>query len=246
MGANYNCLLIDVDGTLLDFAAAEQGAIMETLTAGGLPADEGTAELFSKINAELWASLERGEIKKDKLVIQRFSRLLSELGAQGDPIRLNNDYMTRLSAGATAYPGAAEALAELAEFCTLAVVTNGNQKVQLSRLEKSGLMPFLDEVFVSEKLGATKPAAKFFDLALKQLGIKNRQKVLVVGDSLGADIQGGINAHLDTCWCNFTGLENTTKIKPTYTVRSYAELKLVAVGEEELKLDETREKRHMV
>lgn len=246
MGANYNCLLLDVDGTLLDFTAAEQEAIGETLLAANLPTDEGTSALFSKINADLWASLERGEIKKDKLVVQRFARLLAELNVEGDPIRLNNDYMTRLSAAAYPYPGAAEALSELAEFCTLAAVTNGNQKVQLARLQKSGLMPYLDEVFVSEKLGATKPAAKFFDLALRQLGIKNRQKVLVVGDSLAADIQGGINAKLDTCWCNFNGVENATKIQPTHTVHSYAELKLAAVGKEEIKLAETRKKRHLV
>lgn len=246
MGANYNCLLFDVDGTLLDFKAAEHAAIRETLAEFNLPSDGGTANSFSQINAELWLALEKGEIKKDKLVVQRFSKLLSAIGAEGDPVRLNNEYMTRLSNGATMYPGAGELLSELAEYATLAAITNGNRKVQLNRLEKSGLLQYLDDVFVSEKLGVTKPSARFFELALKQLGINNKSKVLVIGDSLAADIQGGINASLDTCWCDFENTGNNTQIKPKYTVKSYMDLKLIAVGEEELKLAETREKRHIV
>lgn len=246
MAANYVCLLFDLDGTLMDFGAAEKEAIAGTLTQFELPADEATMELFSKVNADLWSQLEKGKIKKDKLVVRRFSRLLEEISAEGDPIKMNNDYMTRLSNAAFVYPGAEELLQEVAEFATLAVVSNGNQKVQMNRLEKSGLMPYFDEVFVSEKLGVTKPSPKFFELALRKLGIKNKERVLVIGDSLSADIKGGLNAGLDTCWVNFDGSENTSDIQPTYVVESYPQLKLLAVGEEELKLAATREKRHMV
>ncbi len=246
MAANYNCLLFDLDGTLFDFAAAEHEAILGTLEACGLPATEENARRFSEINTALWADLERGGIKKDRLVVQRFKTLLEELSAEGDPIRLNNTYMTRLSAQATPFPGADEVLAELAEFATLAAVSNGVEKVAMSRLEKSNLLPFFDEVFISEKVGCTKPNAKFFEVALKKLGVANKEKVLVIGDSLMADIQGGTNAGLATCWCNFSNAENTTNIQPTYAVKSYAELKVVAVGEEGLQLAATREKRHTV
>ncbi|MFV0413090.1 MAG: YjjG family noncanonical pyrimidine nucleotidase [Oscillospiraceae bacterium] len=246
MAANYNCLLFDLDGTLLDFAVAEREAVEKTLQKFSLPSGPETVELFSSINASLWAALERGEIKKDKLAVQRFTQLLQQLGAEGDAIKMNNEYLTNLSAVAIPMPGAEEMLAELAEFATLAVVSNGVQRVQLSRLKKSGLLPYFDEVFVSEKLGVTKPSPRFFDLSLKALGIANRGKVLVIGDSLTADIQGGINAKLATCWCNYANAENTTAIKPTYTVRDFSQIKLYAVGEEELKRAENREKRHLV
>lgn len=246
MPANYSCLLFDVDGTLLDFAAAEQEAVAATLQRFNLPNGEEQVEMFSNINAALWEKLEKGEIKKEKLVVQRFVQLLDTLGQKGDAVAMNNEYMTQLSQAAPVIPGAEELLCELAEFATIAAVSNGIQKVQMSRLQKSGLLPYFDDVFVSEKLGVTKPSPKFFDLALRHLGIKNRERVLVIGDSLNADIQGGANAKLATCWCNFGDEENATNIKPTYTVKSYGQLKLVAVGEEELKLAETREKRHTV
>ena len=37
-----------------------------------------------------------------------------------------------------------------------------------------------------------------FDAALRALGVENREHVLVVGDGLSSDIQGGVNAGLDT------------------------------------------------
>lgn len=246
MPSNYNCLLLDLDGTLFDFKAAEQEAISGTLAQFSLPNGDDTTELFAQINTDLWAKLERGEVRKEHLTVQRFSRLLESLNAKGDAIRMNNDFMTRLSQAAPIIPGANEVLEELAEFVTLAAVSNGIHRVQIARLEKSGLLPYFDDIFVSEKMGATKPSAKIFEGALKKLGIRNRNRVLVVGDSLTADVQGGKNAGLDTCWCNFADTENATGLKPTYTIRSLAELKLVAVGEEELKNAANREKRHIL
>ena len=64
-------------------------------------------------------------------------------------------------------------------MATLAVVSNGVEKVQAGRLEKSGLGRFFDGVFVSGRVGATKPARKIFDTALNTLGIENRKKVLM-------------------------------------------------------------------
>lgn len=246
MAAKYSCLLFDVDGTLLDFDAAERQAIEGSLHSAGLPCGDKECASFSAINAALWKQLENGEIKKERLVVQRFKSLLQQLGATGDAIRLNNDYMTRLSQGAAIIPGADELLAELAEFATLAVVSNGSYKVQMERLKKSGLLPYFDDVFVSEKVGAAKPAPKIFYEALKQLGVQNKSRVLMVGNSLSADIKGGANAGIHTCWCNFKNEEASTVQSPTYTVQNFAQLKVVAIGEEELKNAANREKRHTV
>ncbi len=246
MSANYNCLLFDVDGTLLDFNEAEHAAILGTLGAFDLPQDDATAALFSHINADLWEQLSKGAIKKEKLLTLRFEKLLRELGAKGDAGRLNTEFVSRLSNEAPLIPGADEILEELAEFATLAAISNGLWQVQLSRLKSSGLDKYFDDIFVSERMGVTKPAARFFDMALQKLGVTNRQKVLVIGNSLSADIKGGQNANLATCWCNFAGEENPGEVVPTYTVQSFMELKLVAVGEEELKNAAVREKKHMV
>ena len=188
--AFYYCLLFDVDGTLLDFNAAEDGALRDTLAHFSLPNTEDAVSQYHDINNALWAALEQGKVRQDKLVIQRFEKLLAAFGVQGNPVEINDYYLTQLSQRADTFPGAEEALEELAEVATLAVVSNGVEKVQAGRLEKSGLGRFFDGVFVSGRVGATKPARKIFDTALNTLGIENRKKVLMIGDSLKADIAG--------------------------------------------------------
>jgi 2-haloacid dehalogenase len=48
--------------------------------------------------------------------------------------------------------------------------------------------------------------------------------VLIVGDSLTSDIQGGISFWIDTCWYNASGAANNVGIKPTYEIRRLTEL----------------------
>lgn len=203
--AYYHCLLFDLDGTLLDFGAAEDAAIHETLAYYGFAQPQEAVDAYKQINSALWAALERGEVRQEKLVVQRFEKLLADFGVQGDAVAMNDHYLTRLSERADVYPGAREVLQELAEVATLAVVTNGVDRVQAGRLQRSGLAPYFDGVFVSSRVGASKPARKIFDRALSTLGVENREKVLMIGDSLKADIAGAQNAGLAACWCDYAG-----------------------------------------
>ncbi len=53
--AFYYCLLLDVDGTLLDFNASEDAALRETLAHFSLPQTEEAVEAYHNINNALWA-----------------------------------------------------------------------------------------------------------------------------------------------------------------------------------------------
>ena len=243
--AFYHCLLFDVDGTLLDFHASEDAAIRETLAFYSLPNDEAAITHYREINNALWAALERGEIRQEKLVVQRFATLLQDFGAEGDPVKINDRYLTTLSEHAETFPNVLDTLRELSEVATLAVVSNGVERVQMGRLERSGLIDLFDGVFISSRVGASKPAKRIFEHALDTLGVDNRAKVLVVGDSLKADIAGGSNAGLATCWCNFAHNELPGKgVKPTFTIQNYDELLRIVMEEEELLNVGNPEKRH--
>ncbi|MDE8691723.1 HAD-IA family hydrolase, partial [Faecalibacterium sp. DFI.5.82] len=107
-----------------------------------------------------------------------------------------------------ASPNVLDVLRELSEVATLAVVTNGFDRVQSRRVRESGILDFVEDVFVSEKMDREKPNRKIFDAALRALGVENREHVLMVGDSMSSDVQGGVNAGLDTCWYNPNHAEN--------------------------------------
>ena len=59
--AYYHCLLLDVDGTMMDFAAAEHKAFHETMSEFGLPATDEVEHTYHTINKGLWAALEKGK-----------------------------------------------------------------------------------------------------------------------------------------------------------------------------------------
>ena len=103
---------------------------------------------------------------------------------------------------------------------------------------------YMDGIYISEKIGAAKPSAKLFEHALRDLGITNRSRVLMVGDDLLADIKGGINAGVDTCWYNPRNVENKTDIAPKFTVGSYEELYRIVMEPEELENLGVRNRRH--
>ena len=105
-------------------------------------------------------------------------------------------------------------------------------------------MNFMEDVFISEKMGCEKPNARIFDAALRALGVENREHVLMVGDSLPSDIQGGSNAGLDTCWYNPNHAENPGKVSPTYEIASLEELYPLVMEQEELANVGLKNRRH--
>ena len=245
--AKYYCILFDADNTLLNFDAAENKALAETLVNFGIEPDAETVQTYRTINEELWRQLEKGQIRREKLFGERFSRFLKAIDAAGDGVEMNRCYLEQLSTHPDLMsPEMLDVLRELSEVATLAIVSNGAQKVQTRRLAESGVMNFMEDVFISEKMGCEKPNARIFDAALRALGVENREHVLMVGDSLSSDIQGGSNAGLDTCWYNPNHAENPGKVCPTYEISNLEELYQLVMEPEELANVGLKNRRHQL
>lgn len=243
--AKYYCILFDADNTLLDFDAAESKALADTLRNYGIEPDAETVQTYRTINEELWRQLEKGQLRRDKLMAERFTRFLKAVDAAGNGAEMNKFYLEQLSTHPDlAAPNVLDVLKELSEVATLAVVTNGFDRVQSRRVAESGMKDFIEEVFVSEKLDSEKPNRKIFDAALRSLGVENREHVLMVGDSLTSDIQGGANAGLDTCWFNPNHTENPGKVIPTYEIASLEELYPLVMEQDELANVGLKNRRH--
>lgn len=242
--AKYNCIMMDIDNTLLDFDAAERKALLETLQQFSLPCDEAAVSRYHEINSSLWGELNKGKIRRDKLVVERFDRFVKEIGAAAKATELNRAYTEHLATHADVIPGAEEALQELAEVATMIAVSNGTESVERGRLKLSGFEKYFDDIFVSEAVGVSKPNPKIFQMAMRKLGIEHSDKVLVVGDSLSADIQGGVNAGLDTCWVNMNGMENESGLTPTYEVKALRELYPIVMEEDELQNVGLKNRKH--
>lgn len=227
----YNCLLIDLDDTLLSFKASEKESIEKVFEKYNIPATEENVNIYQRINEELWVDFENGRIKKFVIEKTRFQKFGEAVGIVIENAEMmNRDYIYFLRDSAILIDGALEFLEEIEEIVTIAIVTNGIEAVQQNRLKLSGIAAFVDGVFTSEKVGFNKPNSQIFNIAMKSLGIETNRKVLVVGDRLNSDIKGGINAGLDTCWLNFDGVQNDTTIKPKYEARDFTQLKAIIMG----------------
>ncbi len=232
----YDWVLLDADNTLFDFDRAEDAALRRTLSHYGFPDLEGARQRYLTINRSLWARFDRGEIGQKWLLSERFAALGREFGVNYDPSEANDFYLSALGEGAWLLPGAEALCHALAGQCTLAIVTNGVARAQRKRFEASPLRAVIPHLFISEELGYQKPQREYFDSVLQALAVSHRGRAVVVGDSLRADIQGAVNAHLSSIWyapgaptepCPTPPPDGP---QPTWVARSHAEIADLILG----------------
>jgi 2-haloacid dehalogenase len=220
----YDVILFDADDTLFDYGMAESHALYHAFAHFGLPTGaEDYADSYKEINHSLWKDFEQGRITSAALRVERFNRLFTAHQLELKPEAFSEAYLRFLGEGTFLIQGAAELCGELAG-CRLAIITNGIKDVQQSRVKGSPLSEVFEAIIISEETGYQKPETGIFDYAFAKLGISDRSKVLIVGDSLTSDIQGGINYGIDTCWFNPLGKPGDPAVLPTYEIRCLAEL----------------------
>ncbi len=220
----FDILLLDLDDTILDFHKAEGVAIRRTFSHFGIDPTDAVADRYSIINKAHWAALERKELTREQVVVGRFAQLFAELGAEADPIAVARQYEQYLSQGHWFLPGAEEALIALSRHYRLFLVSNGTAIVQKGRLDSSGIRKYFEKIFVSQEIGANKPSLDYFNPVFAQIPDFEKSRAIIVGDSLGSDIQGGINAGIATCWVNPHHTPANPRIPADYEIEALSQL----------------------
>ena len=220
----YTTLLFDADETLFDFRRSESLALHAVFRSRGLPETDDFIDAYHRINNALWERYNRGEIEKAEITDTRFARLFEQFGIPLDGVDFNRRYLDKLSSFGCLLPGALELCRDLHDTgYTLYIITNGVGSVQARRFRKSGLAPYVTGLFISEEIGAGKPKPAFFDYVLRHVVETDARRILVIGDSLSADVAGGRAAGLDTCWYDFK--QTNTPNDATYSVHSFQALR---------------------
>ena len=220
----YTTLLIDADETILDFSKAEHEAFFIAMESRGVRANEEIYKQYSAINLALWKAYERGEIDKSVIPTRRFEQLYERLSIPGDPIAAAEAFVSALTLQGHLLHGARDFLEEACRSFDLYAVTNGIQSVQKGRFAKADINRYFKGVFISEEIGYGKPDARYFDYVLEHVNEKDKNRILVIGDSLTSDVLGAHNAGLDSVWLNVRGAAFYGEIEPTYTVPGFEEL----------------------
>lgn len=220
----YRWLLFDADGTLFDYDKAEIFALQRSFRQSDIPFESHYLSIYRRINGQIWIDFEHGKITAERLKARRFELLFDKLHIDVDARKFSDRYLINLS-GATFLLGRAEELVKtLAATYRIGIITNGLTKVQRPRFRNSNLAPYLETTIISEEVGVAKPDPQIFEIAFEQMQHPARDEVLIVGDSLTSDIQGGCNYGIDTCWFNPDNVENTFPFRPTYEIHALSEV----------------------
>lgn len=197
-------ILWDVDGTLLDFIAAEKAAIKTLFREFNLgQCSDEMIKRYSEINKGYWQRLERGEITKQEVLVGRFKEFFKSEGLDSSVAEeFNSLYQLRLGDTIVYHDDSLEIIKSLKGRVRQYVVSNGTVEAQSKKLRLSGIGELMDGIFLSEHIGIEKPNIEFFDSVFEEIEPADRDSIMIVGDSLTSDIQGGNNAGIVTCWYN--------------------------------------------
>ncbi len=225
MKKRYEFLLFDIDGTLLDYDAAERNALRNAVKAYGVAYDVDVhLEVYKEINTDTWRKFERNEITAVELRTERFQRFAAHIGVEMDPEEMSRIYLDFLKQEADHIPNAMDVVKEVSGKFKLALITNGLRDVQHPRIDKSGFREFFPSVIISEEVGIAKPHAEIFEHAFNLADHADKDSALIIGDSLSSDIGGGMAFGIDTCWINHSGRPHGLEQSPTYTITDLCEL----------------------
>lgn len=119
-------------------------------------------------------------------------------------------------------PGAAEALDRLGERYPLAMVTNGDPRMQGTKLDALGVRDRFEVVVHAGFDAPAKPDPAPFELALDAIDVA-APRAVTVGNSLDHDVAGAHNAGLRSVWLDREGLASPDP-EPHHRIESMAAL----------------------
>lgn len=225
----YKHLFFDLDHTLWDFEMNTKETLQDLYELNALK-EKGVTDFeifFSKYsyhNHRLWDKYTKGLIKQDELRWKRMWLALLEFKIADEVLskHLAVQYLEILPTKKNLFPYTFEILDYLkGKGYIMHLITNGFENVQYNKLRNSNLTDFFVEVITSEASNSLKPNKEIFEYALQKSGAAIEESIMI-GDNLDADIQGGINAGMDTIFVNH--LKVDPHIHATYVIHHLKEL----------------------
>jgi len=203
-------LFFDFDGTLHDLEAASRAALRSAMPGLGSEALSEVHRLSNLRWAELWPAYLRGDLDEAALYEAWHGEVLRAAGGMADAAAvaaLAERYAAALDRHMRPFPEVVPTLTALRASrpdVRLAVLTNGTALNQRRRIAALGLADLIPACIISGEVGAAKPQAAIFTLALAAVGVPPERAVMI-GDAPQADVAGARRAGLAAVWLNRAG-----------------------------------------
>lgn len=223
-------LLLDLDGTLVDHDSAEVEGVAGWLAAAGLPDEvegEPSVLVWRRITEAVLPDYFHGRLGLQEQRRIRVLRFLPLLGVDvsgmtdAEADEQFREYHRCYAAAWRAFPDVVPALTRLQETHRLAVLTNGDQEHQETKLRTAGITDLVERTIATSSIGAAKPEPTAFLRALEELG-ERPEGATYVGDRLDVDARGAAAAGLIGVWLDRAGAEGPAP--DVRTIRTLADL----------------------
>ncbi len=232
MKMKYKAIFIDIDNTLLDFDEYVKESLKNGFKEFGIcEYDDSKYEIFERENTKLWRDLENKLITFEELKAIRFNKVFEALGVSFDGVKFETYFRNFLNKSAIPVKGAMELIEYLKTRYIVCLASNGPFDQQVGRIRLARMDKFTDYYFISEDIGHSKPSEAYFDECMNRLNKDranpiSKEECIMIGDSLTADIKGGMNYGMNTIYFIKKGEgSNISSITPTYTVKELIEIK---------------------
>ena len=225
----YKDLFFDLDHTIWDFELNSKETLWELhlkyeLEAKGIDNFEVFYSSYSVHNHRLWDRYTKGYIKQEELRWKRIYLSLLEYKIADEALskEMSVDYLDILPNKKNLFPYTIEILEYLkSKDYTMHLITNGFESVQFKKIKNSNIADYFTEVITSEASNSLKPNKEIFEYALNASNAKLETSIMI-GDNESADIQGAINAGMDSIFVNHLQIQPT--VPATHTITHLKEL----------------------
>ena len=225
----YTDLFFDLDHTIWDFELNSKETLWDLhlkyeLEAKGINDFDIFYSQYSVHNHRLWDRYTKGFIKQEELRWKRIYLSLLDYKIADEALakEMSHDYLDILPNKKNLFPYTIEILEYLkGKEYKMHLITNGFESVQFKKIKNSNLADYFIEVITSEASNSLKPQKEIFEYALKSANAKVENSIMI-GDNESADIQGAINAGMDSVFVNHLQVKPT--VPATYTITHLKEL----------------------
>ncbi len=234
-----NAVFFDLDETLIENKLSVTDAFVRIYKdfSNELGHGKGSA-FFEELNQQtpnLWEGMFDSPLTPERQLVQCFEHCIAAVGSVPQARHLSlaqemlEHFIDLTSNNVAIRDSAKMVLKELhIRGYITGIITNGIERVQLSKIHKLRLHKKVNHIVVSSQAGAHKPMQEVFELALIKAGVAAEQ-AWHVGDHPTNDIAGAIRAGMGGIYYNpkHRPIENTfanLDERPTHTIDRLSEV----------------------